>query len=122
MIIDNVQEEIKSRKIKLIEAGFKSVDQLIKVAEDDILKTTPSRSKKKGKDDEDSMSDVEYSLAADRLKTAAAAKKLAIFDALDILAKIQEVQSDLDSVENGGRSDVTSSKGFAERHADKGNS
>lgn len=121
MIETNVQEEIISRKVQLIKAGFKSVDELIKVAEDDILKAQPSRSKKKG-DDDSEMSDVEYSLAADRLKNAAGAKKLAIFDALEILAKIQEVQADLDSIENGGRSDVTSNKGFAERHADKGNS
>ena len=58
-------------KIKIIEAGRKAVEQLIKVAKEDIIKHDP-----------------EDELAADRLKSAAATKKLAVFDAFDILNKI----------------------------------
>ena len=59
-------------KKQIIIAGRKAVEQLIKVAKEDIIKT-------------DSLDD---DLAADRLKNAAATKKLAIFDAFDILNKI----------------------------------
>ena len=52
----------KEIKLKIIEAGEKAVRQLIKVAKEDIIKPDPQ-------DD----------LAADRLKNAAATKKLAIF-------------------------------------------
>ena len=62
-------EELKK---KIIEAGRKAVEQLIKVAKEDIIKHDP-----------------EDELAADRLKNAAATKKLAIFDAFEILTRIE---------------------------------
>ena len=62
----------KELKLKIIEAGQKAVAQLIKVAKEDIIKPDPN--------DE---------LAADRLKNAAATKKLAIFDAFEILSRIE---------------------------------
>ena len=64
--------ESKEIKLQIIEAGKKAVKQLIKVAKEDIIKYD--------KDDE---------LAADRLKNAAATKKLAIFDAFEILNRIE---------------------------------
>ena len=63
-------------KIKIIEAGRKAVEQLIKVAKEDIIKHDP-----------------EDEIAADRLKNAAATKKLAIFDAFEILNRIQEEEN-----------------------------
>ena len=51
----------KEIKKKIIAAGYEAVNQLIRVAKEDIIKPDP--------DDE---------LAADRLKNAAATKKLAI--------------------------------------------
>jgi len=63
-------EELKK---KIIEAGRKAVEQLIKVAKEEIIKHDP-----------------EDELAADRLKNAAATKKLAIFDAFEILTRIEE--------------------------------
>ena len=62
-----MSRDIKDIKQKIIESGYKAVEHLIKVANEDIIKPNP--------DDE---------LAADRLKNAAATKKLAIFDAFDI--------------------------------------
>ena len=59
-------------KLDIIVAGEKAVKQLIKVAEEQIIKY--------GEDDE---------LAADKLKNAAATKKLAIFDAFEILTRIE---------------------------------
>ena len=62
---------IKEKKRNIIKAGYKAVDELIKVAEEPIVES-----------DDD--------LAADRLKNAAATKKLAIFDAFEILNRIEE--------------------------------
>ena len=59
---------LKETKLKIINAGYRAVEQLIKVAKEDIIKPDP--------DDE---------LAADRLKNAAATKKLCIMDAFEIL-------------------------------------
>ena len=61
----------KKKKVNIIEAGYKAVDELIKVAKEKIV---------------DSDDDV----SADRLKNAAATKKLAIFDAFEILNRIEE--------------------------------
>ena len=63
-----------SRKIKeeIIKAGEMAVKQLIKVAREDIIKHDP-----------------EDELSADRLKNAAATKKLAVFDAFEILKRIK---------------------------------
>jgi len=60
----------KETKKKIIQAGQKAVEELIKVAKEKIV---------------DSDDDV----SADRLKNAAATKKLAIFDAFEILNRIQ---------------------------------
>jgi hypothetical protein len=85
-------------KIKIIEAGRKAVEQLIKVAREDIIKPDP-----------------EDELAADRLKNAAATKKLAIFDAFDILTKIDQEK---DNLSTNNKEDKTSTKqGFAERRS-----
>ena len=64
--------DIKKIKEDIIKAGELAVKQLVKVAKEDIIKPDP--------DDE---------LAADRLKNAAATKKLAIFDAFEILNRIE---------------------------------
>ena len=62
----------KETKKKIIQAGQKAIEELIKVAKEKIV---------------DSDDDV----SADRLKNAAATKKLAIFDAFEILTRIQAV-------------------------------
>tara|TARA_R100001509_G_scaffold151227_1_gene110577 strand:+ start:2445 stop:2723 length:279 start_codon:yes stop_codon:yes gene_type:complete len=87
--------ESKEIKLQIIEAGKKAVKQLIKVAKEDIIKYD--------KDDE---------LAADRLKNAAATKKLAIFDAFEILNRIESERALL----NGEVADKKTNtlKGFAE--------
>ena len=68
---------IKETKKNIIQAGHKAVEELIKVAREEIIDT-----------DED--------VSADRLKNAAATKKLAIFDAFEILNRIHEEESMLD--------------------------
>ena len=66
----------KETKKKIIQAGQAAVEELIKVAKEKIV---------------DSDDDV----SADRLKNAAATKKLAIFDAFEILTRIQEEEEKL---------------------------
>ncbi len=83
-------------KERIIAAGRIAVEQLIKVAQEDILKP--------GEDDD---------LAADRLKNAAATKKLAIFDALEILNRIDSEEEELAA----GTTKTESKVGFAERRS-----
>tara|TARA_B110000211_G_scaffold213355_1_gene253786 strand:- start:341 stop:616 length:276 start_codon:yes stop_codon:yes gene_type:complete len=88
---------IKETKLSIIQAGHKAVEELIKVAKEAIV---------------DSGDDI----TADRLKNAAATKKLAIFDAFEILARIQEEE---DMINNKPKEQVaeTSFGGFAERRS-----
>ncbi len=89
-------EEIKE---KIIKAGEKAVRELIKVAEEEIIKPDP---------DDD--------LAADRLKNAAATKKLAIFDAFEILNRIESERENIRVAQNSnGVADIK--QGFAERRS-----
>ena len=86
-------------KVQIIQAGRKAVEQLIKVAKEDIIKHDP-----------------EDELAADRLKNAAATKKLAIFDAFDILNKIDLEQENITLNQSNGNK-VQTKQGFAERRS-----
>ena len=84
---------IKETKRNIILAGHRAVEELIKVAKEDIV-------------------DSDDDISADRLKNAAATKKLAIFDAFEILNRIQEEENLL-----GGKhveDEVKVFKGFAE--------
>jgi hypothetical protein len=85
---------IKETKKNIIQAGHVAVLELIKVAEEAILDN--------GEDD----------LAADKLKNAAATKKLAIFDAFEILSRIEEEEKMLEEGEKETPTKVF--KGFAE--------
>ena len=89
---------IKETKKNIIQAGHKAVEELIKVAREEIVDS-----------DED--------ISADRLKNAAATKKLAIFDALEILNRIEEEQNMLEDKPKQEVKKDTSFKGFAERRA-----
>ena len=68
----------KETRKNIIQAGRKAVEELIKVAEEKIITNT------------------EDDVSADRLKNAAATKKLAIFDAFEILARIEEEKNMLE--------------------------
>lgn len=91
--------DIKSIKLRIIEAGRVAVNQLIKVAQEDIIKPNA--------DDE---------LAADKLKNAAATKKLAIFDAFEILNRIELERENLENIDKG-ISKTDTKQGFAERRS-----
>jgi hypothetical protein len=91
--------EKKDIRLKIIAAGHKAVEQLIKVAEEDIIKP-----------------DSDDDLAADKLKNAAMSKKLAIFDAFEILNRIEQEKTNLEAEEKG-ISKTDSKQGFAERRS-----
>jgi len=84
----------KETRKSIIQAGRKAVDELIKVAEEKIITNT------------------EDDVSADRLKNAAATKKLAIFDAFEILARIEEEKNILE--DKPKETKEKSFKGFAE--------
>ena len=86
---------VKETKKNIIQAGHEAVKELIKVAKEPIVET-----------DDD--------ISADRLKNAAATKKLAIFDAFEILNRIEEEKGML---ENKPKEKEDTFKGFAERRS-----
>ena len=89
----------KEVKLKIIEAGHRAVEQLIKVAKEQIIKHDP-----------------EDDISADSLKNAAATKKLAIFDAFEILNRIDAEKEAIESL-SSGPSKVDTKQGFAERRS-----
>ena len=88
---------VKETKQNIILAGHKAVEELIKVAKEAIV-------------------DSDYDISADRLKNAAATKKLAIFDAFEILNRIQEEE---DMINEKPKEEVKAKAfgGFAERRS-----
>ena len=80
----------KDKKKNIIQAGYRAVDELVKVAKEPIVET-------------------EDDVSADRLKNAAATKKLAIFDAFEA------EQAMLDGVVKETKQESFS--GFAERRS-----
>jgi len=85
--------KIKETKLNIIQAGQIAVEELIKVAKEKIV-------------------DSEDDISADRLKNAAATKKLAIFDAFEILSRIEEEENIIN--EKPKEKKVEAFKGFAE--------
>jgi hypothetical protein len=89
---------IKETKKNIILAGQIAVEELIKVAKEAIVDS-----------DED--------ISADRLKNAAATKKLAIFDAFEILKRIEEEDNILENKVPVDVDKDVSFGGFAERRS-----
>ena len=86
---------IKETKKLIIQAGHKAVEELINVAKEKIITNT------------------EDDVSADRLKNAAATKKLAIFDAFEILNRIEEEKNMLEDKPKEVKKEKTF-RGFAE--------
>jgi len=85
----------KETKLNIIQAGHIAVEELIKVAKEAIVDTA---------DD----------ISADRLKNAAATKKLAIFDAFEILNRIEEEKNMLEDKPKVEDKKEITFRGFAE--------
>ena len=88
---------VKETKLSIIQAGHIAVEELIKVAKEAIV-------------------DSDDDISADRLKNAAATKKLAIFDAFEILNRIKEEE---DMLNEKPKEEVKAKAfgGFAERRS-----
>ncbi len=84
----------KETKKNIIQAGQRAVEELIKVAKEAIV-------------------DSDDDISADRLKNAAATKKLAIFDAFEILSRIAEEENLLNDKPKEVKEERTF-KGYAE--------
>ena len=87
---------IKETKLNIILAGHKAVEELIKVAKEAIV-------------------DSDDDISADRLKNAAATKKLAIFDAFEILNRIEEESNIIENKPTEKQENTFS--GFAEKRS-----
>ena len=87
----------KEKKENIIQAGYKAVEELIKVAQEKIITNT------------------EDDVSADRLKNAAATKKLAIFDAFEILNRIENEKAVLEN--KPVKEKPAAFGGFAERRS-----
>jgi len=85
-------------KLKIIKSGYKAIEELIKVAEESII------------------TQEEGDISADKLKNAAASKKLAIFDAFEILSRLEEETRILD---NKPKNEIEEAPlvGFAEKRS-----
>jgi len=90
--------KITDLKRRIIDSGYKAVEELIKVAEEKIV------------------THLEDDLSADKLKNAAAAKKLAIMDAFEILKRVEEESNIIEGIVIEKN---VSNKGFAEKFATK---
>lgn len=88
--------KITELKKRIIDSGYKAVEELIKVAEEKIV------------------THAEDDLSADKLKNAAQAKKLAIMDAFEILKRVEEENNIIEGVVNN---QVNTNRGFAESRA-----
>ena len=85
---------VKETKKNIIQAGQRAVEELIKVAKEAIV-------------------DSDDDLTADKLKNAAATKKLAIFDAFEILNRIEQEEEMLDETPKDDTKKKSEFKGFA---------
>ena len=85
--------KITDLKKRIIDSGYKAVEELIKVAEEKIV------------------THAEDDLSADKLKNAAQAKKLAIMDAFEILKRVEEENNIIEGVVNN---QVNTNRGFSE--------
>lgn len=86
--------DVKKTKKNIIQAGRIAVEELIKVAKEPIIDFGPD-------------------ISADRLKNAAATKKLCIMDAFEITTRIQEEEDILNEKPKEVKEEK-SFKGFAE--------
>jgi hypothetical protein len=81
-------------------AGERAVEELIKVLNSEIITDDPDKD-----------------ISADRLKNAAATKKMALTDAFDMLTRIEQEKAKLNGEEEDNKS--TSFESFAEKRGRK---
>lgn len=77
------EKDLLALREEIIESGYAAIEELKKVARESIISENEEGTDK--------------GLAADRLKNAAATKRIAIFDAFDILQRIEEEKANIES-------------------------
>ena len=92
--------DLKEKKVRVLEAAELAVEELINVLKEKIVS-------------------FEDDLSADKMKNAAAAKRLAFEDAIIILDKIQEERDKMNVVQSTVVIPDTSKGGFAENRGKK---
>jgi len=95
----------KETKKNIIQAGHKAVEELIKAVEE-LIKVA-----------KEAIVDSNTDISADRLKNAAATKKLAIFDAFEILNRIEEEKNLLEDKPKVEEKKEKTFRGFAEKRS-----
>src|SRR6185312_12032944 len=100
-----LKENIHDVKRRLCVAGRVAVDELIKIAEEPIINRLSEIDIESATDD----------LTADKLTSAAKAKKICIMDAFEILAKVESEEALLSESETPGQLIIP--KSFAEANA-----
>lgn len=93
----------RDRIERIIKAGERAVEELIKVLHSEIITDDPDKD-----------------VAADRLKNAAATKKMALNDAFDMLTRIDQERSKLEG-DTEDKKEEKSFQSFAERKGRKSN-
>lgn len=100
-------KDIKVVKQRIIDAGYKAIDELIKIAGEKVLVEYIESDEESSK------------ISADKMKNAASAKKTALFDAFEILERIKIEEDSL--VDNKSEEEKKAKKlgknGFAEERA-----
>jgi hypothetical protein len=91
----NQIKDSRELRERIIEAGYQAVEHLIEVAKERIV-------------------DGDDGLTADKLKNAAATKKLAIFDAFEILKRIESENDNINETVTETKDTI---QGFAERRS-----
>lgn len=100
-----MSETVRDKKIRILDAGKVAVDELIKVLRDPIIGN--SMISEDGKSNE---------VSADKMKNAAAAKRLAFEDALSMLTRIDEEEASMNEKQEEIKESAKATSGFAERY------
>lgn len=93
----------RDRIERIIKAGERAVEELIKVLHSEIITDDPDKD-----------------VAADKMKNAAATKKMALNDAFDMLTRIDQERSKLEG-DTEDKKEEKSFQSFAERKGRKSN-
>lgn len=93
--------DVRRKKEDILSAAETAIDELIKVLRDPII----------GNSDE-------KDLSADKMKNAAASKKLAFMDALDMVSRIEQERNSMNE-DSSAQKPPELVGGFAERHSGK---
>jgi hypothetical protein len=99
-----MRDDNRNKIERLIAAGERAIEELIKVLHSEIITDDPDKD-----------------ISVDRLKNAAATKKMALIDAFDMLTRIEQEKSKLNGEDESetGKGKDTGFQSFAEKRGRK---